>query len=150
MFYVDLAALPRFTTVFLWVFFPNNVGRSKKILCCTIFVKNNRCSCFQLNWAMGSFATFCTKSQSSYLHMIIPTILKNLGFILKCQCSSRVTVCTYLHKNVPKIFMLLQATLLFIISGVFDGISPFGPTGSIVCTIVIATLFTALEGKKGI
>lgn len=36
--------------------------------------------------------------------------------------------------------------MLYAISGIFERITPFGTTGSIICTILVASAFTALEG----
>ena len=40
-----------------------------------------------------------------------------------------------------------QASILYGISGIFERISPFGLHGSIFCTMTIAAVFTAFEGK---
>ena len=43
---------------------------------------------------------------------------------------------------------LFQASILYAICGIFERISHFGSNGSIVCTLILATSFTALEGKN--
>ena len=43
--------------------------------------------------------------------------------------------------------LLYQAVIFYLVSGIFQRITPFGTYGSIISTMLLAGLFTALEGK---
>ena len=45
-------------------------------------------------------------------------------------------------------YSTLQGSIFYGISGVIERITPFGTRGSLFCTLLVASGFTALEGKK--
>ena len=49
-----------------------------------------------------------------------------------------------IYRIISKYF--LQGSILYAISGIFERISTFGTIGSIICTLLVASIFTALEG----
>ena len=54
----------------------------------------------------------------------------------------------FLSNIISYFYSTLQGSIFYGISGVIERITPFGTRGSLFCTLLVASGFTALEGKK--